>query len=74
MDRALSFGGPGGPVGSEIRSALYNEDKRPRVVSFVGGLGGREITVSGFEQIISSGIEISKTGSKQEFEIFGVRE
>ncbi len=74
LDRALSFGGPGGPVASEIRSALYDEDKRPKIVSFVGGLGGREITVSGFEQIVNRGIEIARTGSDREFEIFGVRE
>ncbi len=74
LDRAISFGGPGGPVASEIRSALYNEDKKPKVVSFVGGLGGRDITVSGFEELVNRGIEISRTGSKQEFEIFGVRE
>jgi len=74
LDRALSFGGPSGPVSSEIRSALYNEDKRPKIVSFVGGLGGRDITVSGFEQIVSRGIEIAQKGSEQEFEMFGVRE
>ena len=74
LDRALSFGGPGGPVCSEIRSALYNEDNKPKIVSFVGGLGGRDITVAGFEEIINRGIEISKTGSDNEFEIFGVRE
>ncbi len=74
LDRALSFGGPGGPVASEIRSALYNEDKRPKIVSFVGGLGGRDITVSGFSEMVNRGIEISKTGSKHEFEIFGARE
>ena len=74
LDRSLSFGGPGGPVCSEVRSALYNEDKRPKVIGFVGGLGGRDITPSGFEEMINRGIEISQTGSEQEFEIFGVRE
>ena len=74
LDRALSTGGPGGPVASEIRSALYNEPKRPKIVSFVGGLGGRDITVSGFTEIVNKGIEIARTGSKQEFEMFGVRE
>ncbi len=74
LDRALSLGGPGGPVCSEIRSALYGQDKRPKIVSFVGGLGGRDITVSGFEEIINRGIEISQKGSEREFEIFGVRE
>ncbi len=74
LDRALSYGGPGGPVCSEIKAALYNEDKKPKVVSFVGGLGGRDITVAGFEEIVNRGIEISKRGSDREFEIFGVRE
>jgi len=74
LDRAISFGGPGGPVCSEIRSALCNEDKKPKVIGFVGGLGGRDISPDGFKQIINRGIEISQTGSEQEFEMFGVRE
>jgi pyruvate ferredoxin oxidoreductase alpha subunit len=74
LDRALSFGGPGGPVSSEIRSALYGEAKRPKVVGFVGGLGGRDITPAEFEEIVNRGIEIAQKGSDQEFEIFGVRE
>jgi len=74
LDRALSFGGPSGPVCSEIRSALYSEEKKPKVISFVGGLGGRDITVAGFEEIVNKGIEISQKGSEQEFEFFGVRE
>ena len=74
LDRAISFGGPGGPVCSEIKAALYQQDKKPKVIGFVGGLGGRDISVAGFEDIVSRGIEISKTGSNREFEIFGVRE
>jgi len=74
LDRALSFGGPGGPVCSEIKSALYHEENRPEVISFVGGLGGRDITPAGFEEIVNRGIEISRKGSDQEFELFGVRE
>ena len=74
LDRAISFGGPGGPACSEIRSALYSQNNRPEIVSFIGGLGGRDITVAGFEEIINSGMEIAETGSDNEFEIFGVRE
>jgi pyruvate ferredoxin oxidoreductase alpha subunit len=74
LDRAISFGGPGGPVSSEVRSALYGLDKKPKVVGFVGGLGGRDVPPSGFKEIINRGIEISRTGSEQEFEVFGVRE
>jgi pyruvate ferredoxin oxidoreductase alpha subunit len=74
LDRALSLGGPGGPVCSEVRSALYGEDKKPKVVGFVGGMGGRDITPEAFEEIVNKGIEISQKGSSREFEIYGVRE
>jgi pyruvate ferredoxin oxidoreductase alpha subunit len=74
FDRAISLGGQAGPVCSEVRSALYGEKKRPKVVNIIGGLGGRDVTVAGFEQIINRGIEIAQKGSEQEFEIFGVRE
>ena len=74
LDRAISFGGPGGPVCSEVRSALYNQDNKPEIVSFVGGLGGRDITVANFQEIINNGIEIAKNGRDNEFEMYGVRE
>jgi pyruvate ferredoxin oxidoreductase alpha subunit len=73
LDRAISFG-QGGPVATEIRSALYPLAQKPKVVAFVGGLGGRDISPDDFEAIINRGIEIAKSGSDREFEIFGVRE
>jgi len=74
LDRAISFGGPGGPVCSEVKAALYDEEKRPKIIGFVGGLGGRDISMAGFEEMVNRGIEIARTGSKREFEIYGVRE
>lgn len=74
LDRAISMGGPGGPVASEVKAALYNQAQRPRIVSFVAGLGGRDITPQGFEDIIMQGIQIAHKGSANEYEIYGVRE
>ena len=34
LDRAVSYGGPGGPVASEIRSVFYGEDNMPGVTNF----------------------------------------
>lgn len=73
FDRSISFGGPGGPVSSEIRSALYNEKQRPKVVGFVGGLGGRDMSVEDFEHIIDRGREIAGKGSQELFETVGIR-
>jgi pyruvate ferredoxin oxidoreductase alpha subunit len=74
LDRAISYGGPGGPVASEVKAALYPLEPRPKVVGFVGGLGGRDISPADFEAIINRGIEIARSGSDREFEIYGVRE
>lgn len=42
MDRAISFGGNGGPVYHEVRHVLYGADKHPYVVNYIYGLGGRD--------------------------------
>lgn len=73
LDRAISFGLEG-PVASEIKSALYPLEARPKVVGFVGGLGGRDVSPADFKNIINRGIEIAGKGSDREFEIYGVRE
>ncbi|MGD0779737.1 MAG: transketolase C-terminal domain-containing protein [Dehalococcoidales bacterium] len=74
MDRSISFGGPGGPLASEVKAALYNQAKKPKVVSYVISLGGRDTTVSGFKDIVKKGTEIAAKGSQNEYEIYGVRE
>lgn len=47
IDRDYSFGSPyfSGVVANEVRTALYGAEKRPPVVGFICGLGGREVTV-----------------------------
>ncbi|MDY6911404.1 MAG: transketolase C-terminal domain-containing protein [Chloroflexota bacterium] len=74
LDRCLCIGGPGGPVASEVRSALYDQEKRPKVISLIGGLGGRDVTPGDFEYMVSRGTEIAEKGSDAEYEMIGVRE
>ncbi len=74
FDRALSLGGQAGPVCSEVRSALYNSDGRPKITNIIGGLGGRDVSPAGFEEIINRGMEMAQKGSDREYEIYGVRE
>src|SRR2546426_11322207 len=52
VDRDYSFGSPftSGVVANEIRAAMYNADTRPPLVSFIGGLGGREVTLPDVHQ------------------------
>jgi pyruvate ferredoxin oxidoreductase alpha subunit len=47
IDRDYSFGSPfaSGVVANEIRAAMYNAEQRPPLLSFISGLGGREVTL-----------------------------
>jgi pyruvate ferredoxin oxidoreductase alpha subunit len=45
LDRSFAFNAVGGPLFTEIRSALYSSPLRPRVVDYVYGIGGRDINV-----------------------------
>ena len=69
LDRAVSYGGPGGPVAAEIRSALYNLEERPQVHSIIAGLGGRDVTVQDYVQMF----ENAMAGKVSKYEIYGVR-
>jgi pyruvate ferredoxin oxidoreductase alpha subunit len=63
LDRSMSPGGYGGPLFSEIRSALYDSEKKPMVFSYIYGLGGREINPGHFKQILD---EIKQNFRSQE--------
>mgnify|MGYP001028237747 CR=1 FL=1 len=72
FDRCISFG-MGGPVFSEVKSALYDEDKKPKVVNIIGGLGGRDMAVKDFEYVIDRGKHIAEKGAEEIFETVGIR-
>jgi pyruvate ferredoxin oxidoreductase alpha subunit len=50
MDRSDSFSGIGGPVFSELRSALYGKTDIP-VVDYIYGLGGRDVPATDVEKV-----------------------
>jgi len=74
VDRALSFGGPGGPIASELRSCLYPMDTKPAVAGFIAGLGGRDVTVEDFYTIVAETEKVLETGYADEYKMIGVRE
>ncbi len=73
IDRAVSMGTKG-PVGLEVKSALYGEDQRPSIYNFVAGIGGRDVSPQDFTKMVDKAeIEIEE-GNKEGYEIYGVRE
>jgi pyruvate ferredoxin oxidoreductase alpha subunit len=67
IDRDYSFGSPylGGVLAGEVRSALYpSPGKKPPVLGFIAGLGGREVTVPDVEKITAS-VSLAAAGKSQ---------
>ncbi len=77
IDRDYSFGSPhlGGVLAGEVRNALYpSAKKKPPVLGFIAGLGGREVTVPDVEKITDS-VYKQAEGKKQPLtQWIGVRE
>ena len=76
IDRDYSYGSPycGGVLFNEIRSVLYSAEKRPLVVGFIAGLGGREVrgqNVIEMTDIIREALASGKL--EQEIHWIGVR-
>jgi pyruvate ferredoxin oxidoreductase alpha subunit len=73
MDRAISTGGIGGPVASELKSALYGQPKRPKIISFIAGLGGRDVPPEHFEEMVEQAMKLKGKRKIEEFYTIGIR-
>ena len=51
MDRSEMFSATSGPLGAEVRAALYSAKSQAELVNYFYGLGGRDITVEDFCQV-----------------------
>lgn len=61
MDRTESFNGRCGPLGAEVKSALFDAQLMPPVINYVYGLGGRDVTVEDFITVFAQLAEIEQT-------------
>ncbi|MFQ5735942.1 MAG: pyruvate ferredoxin oxidoreductase [Thermodesulfobacteriota bacterium] len=62
LDRSDSMNGFGGPVFNEVRSSLYDLDARPKVMSRIYGLGGRDYKVKDAVEVFDELAKITSTG------------
>jgi pyruvate ferredoxin oxidoreductase alpha subunit len=75
LDRVDGMSSFGGPVFHEIRSCLYESEKRPTVVNYIYGLGGRDIFPDEIEGVYKDLLTIAEKGSyKNLITYLGVRE
>ena len=77
IDRDYSFGSPcfAGVLFHELRSTLYLLAKRPLMLNFIAGLGGREIYINDVHHLVGT-VKLAMTTGKieQEATWIGVRE
>ncbi len=66
LDRSASPGAFGAPLFTEVRSALYDLEERPKIVNYVFGLGGRDIQVEHFKDVAKKLVKIAETGKVEE--------
>ena len=72
LDRSESFGAFGGPLFSEIRSAMHGQ--KPEIVDYIYGLGGREINTEMIEKVFTD-LESYEVNEITEYvKYLGVRE
>ncbi len=74
MDKTDSFSGNGGPLGAEVRSALYQHKCKAETINYVYGLGGRDVRVEDFYQIFRQLEDIADGEEAPAWRYIGVRE
>ncbi|MDR1997409.1 MAG: pyruvate ferredoxin oxidoreductase [Candidatus Margulisbacteria bacterium] len=74
LDRSDALSGYGGPVFTEVCSALFNSAARPKVINYVYGLGGRDIDLHMLEAVFMRLLKIKDGGDLgQIVDYLGVR-
>ncbi len=59
LDRSESFGAEGGPVFLEVKSALYDLEKRPPVINYIYGLGGADVKLELIHQVFNDLVDLA---------------
>jgi len=75
LDRSVSFGGAGGPLNIEVRSALCGTDARPGLVNYLYGLGGRDLSMEHVRTVYADLETVAAKGTpKDSVRFLGLRE
>ncbi len=61
LDRSMSFGNFS-PVFTEVKSALYGLNKKPKLHNYVYGIGGRNIGINDIKKVFNDLIKKSSSG------------
>ncbi len=62
MDRTESYNGNAGPLGAEIKAALFDAGETVKVLNYVYGLGGRDVTVDSLTSVFEDMQKVAQSG------------
>ena len=71
LDRSDSLNAQGGPVFTEVRSALFDQAAKPRIINYIYGLGGRDMTLVHIRSVFT---DLQNAGKMPLINYLGVRE
>jgi pyruvate ferredoxin oxidoreductase alpha subunit len=76
MDKADSFNAAGGPLFTDVASAMYSKQVLgPKVINYIYGLGRRDVKTDDIESVFNELLNIAATGKVDSvFNYLGVRE
>ena len=74
IERAHSFGGPGGILSQDIKSALYGSGVSPLLAEYTIGLGGRDTLIEGYHKMYNRAKKAFEDGKNLPIFWWGVRE
>jgi 2-oxoisovalerate ferredoxin oxidoreductase alpha subunit len=72
IDRATAFGSQtGGPVSSEVKSALHDTEGTARILPMMNGIGGREVTLDQQKDQLKILVKIHENGELPDDLLYG---
>lgn len=74
MDKAESFTTQGGPLLADVKTALYGKGDAKIVMSYIYGLGGRDVTTYLFDEVFDDLYKAVETNEYEPYKYIGVRE
>jgi len=74
MDRAEGMSGFGAPLFTEVRSSLYDENKKPDTYGYVYGLGGRDVKIEDIKKVFDDLKKVENGEKLDRNNYLGVRE
>ena len=74
IDRVMNLNGVCGPVCGEIKSVLFDRKFHPYIKNYISGLGGRDVTVQNFTEMVDKLATAAQNGDPMGYEIINVKE